>query len=126
MIKELDDELYETTKTWWESLGEPCFPRAMIPRNAYVLVNGKPVVAGMFYKDDSTGFGFLGWVISNPDTTREERRESLEELLIFLFNKAKSEGVTALLTFMKHDYLVERLKNHGFIELSNGTLLKVF
>lgn len=122
MIKLLDDELYPIVCSWWKAAGMEPFPRDMLPRHSYVVSTDKPVIAGFLYKEETAKFGLLGWIISNPESSRTERRECLNTVLDLLYQKAKEEGLRAIFTFMKHDFLVEKLKQDGFTELSNDSI----
>lgn len=128
MIKLIDDELYEVVCGWWKALGWAVFPKDMLPKHGYVVSTNKPVIAGFLYQEAQAKFGLLGWIVSDPESSKEERTECLDILLNHLFDKAKEEGLRGIFTFMKHGPLIEKLKQYGFTVLSDDSiqLMKVF
>jgi hypothetical protein len=81
-----------------------------LPETGYINNNH---CAGFLYKTDSK-ICWLEWVVSNPDSPKEERNLALNELIDKLCDDAQKLGFKAIFTSVEHEGLLERYKKLGF------------
>lgn len=123
MIKQIDDNLYQVISKWWIAQSWQVMPKDALSQRGYIVYeNEKPIVAGFLYKDETSSLGMIGWIISNPETTHDERDKALDKLILHIEAIAKVIGVKLLLTFMKHENLIKKLIQHSYITLGDGSI----
>lgn len=116
MIQQIDDSLYQTICSWWIAHNWPVLPKEMLPKRGYMAFLGeKPIIAGFLYKDETSAFGMMEWMISNPDSSREQRDESFKELIKHVQEVSKEIGVRFLFTTTSKESLINRYKDAGFL-----------
>jgi hypothetical protein len=117
MIKQIDDELYEVVCGWWAKRGWPEIPRNMIGPDLYVAFIGeKPIMSAVLYKAEGSSYGMLEWILSAPESSKEERDSVFDGLMDHFTELAKSKGIAGLQNFTNHKRLKERLLRNGFFE----------
>ena len=79
-------------------------------------MNEKPILAGFLYKDETSSFGLIGWIISDTKSTREERDISFDELFKHIEFVAKDIGVKVLMAVCQGENLGKRFVKSGYIE----------
>lgn len=121
--RRLTEKDHPVVKSWWEAHKWPAISRDLLPETGIIVESDRPIVAGWVYKTDSK-MGWLEWIISNPETTKEERSQALDELLQVALSEARDLGLTVLFGALSHAGLIDRYKKHGFSETdTNVTLL---
>ena len=125
MIRQVDDDLYQTICSWWKEHGAPAIPRGLLPRRGYVVIEGgRPIIAGFLYKDETACFGMVEYISSDPESTKEERATGFAALMDHILKVARDEGVRFLTTTANHPGLIEKLKGSGFkMDCENVTQL---
>jgi hypothetical protein len=129
MIKQIDDDLYQTVCTWWVARGWPELPQGFLPKRGYVaFVGEKPIIAGFLYKDETSYFGMMEWIVAAPDASKEEKTIGFNELCEHISQVAKNAGVKLLMTAVNNPSLQQRYENNGFNPTDTGMthLQKVF
>lgn len=117
MIKQLNDELYKTLCEWWEGHNWTAQPREILSPYGYVsFLNDKPVMSAFLYKTEGSCLGWMEWILSNPESSYDERTECFKELVSFIEVKAKELGIKAIFTATKSASLSKRLDEIGFIK----------
>lgn len=127
MIKSINDDLYKLICTWWEAHSWPALPQELLPKRGYVIyINEKPVIAGFVYKDETSGFGMLEWIVSNPESTKEERDEGFRELVAHVESVGREIGIKFLFTYANHVSLIQKYQSNGFmvVDQNNTHLIK--
>lgn len=107
-------DLLSIAHSWWEREGWPQLPLEVLPKTGVVIsVNGKPASMGWFYKTDSA-FGYLEWIVANPDIRGEQRHAALNKLIEELLSRAKEAGFKLIFMSIENESLKKRLETMGF------------
>ena len=121
MVKKINDELYKILCEWWVARGWPILPHGLLPKIGFAsFIGEKPVIAGFLYKDSTSWFGMMEWVVANPDTSQDERDAGFKELAEHICGEAKKVGIACLMTAVNNDRLIEKYKTCGFEEKDKG------
>lgn len=110
-VKAFEKTDYALISTWWLQHGWSPVSFEMLPKIGFIV---NDICAGFLYINDSR-LCHLEWVVSDPDSGKQERSESLAILLNVLENTAKEFGCSAVFTATKHENLIKRYKNNGYI-----------
>jgi hypothetical protein len=118
---------YETLKGWW---GFWRFPAPSIPslpqyeddsfNGLIASKDGKDIACGFLYETNSN-ICWVEYIVTNPDTTSEEREEGILSVLEGLSLSAKDLGYSILFSTLKNENLINKYKKNGFIEGTKGT-----
>lgn len=121
MIRQIDDELYQVVCDWWRVHEWPIMERRLLPRRGFVsFVGEKPIMAGFLYKDETADFGMFDFLVSNPESSRDERDTAFNFLVDKVEKEAKESGITLLFTVSSHQGFTKRLLHHDFIDSGEG------
>lgn len=115
MIKLIGSSYYSILCNWWQSHGWPAIPKELLSSRGYIsCLNEKPIIAGFLYKDETSTFGMMEWIIANPESTQEERTVAFKELVDHVVEEAGKIGVKFMFTVVKSDSLKNRFLENGF------------
>lgn len=103
---------YYTLVEWWSQHSWKAPSINMLPKTGFIVEN---ICAGFLYKTDSE-IAWLEFIISNPVSDKEERSQALDLVINSLVEEAKLSGFKAIFTSVEHKKLIERYKEHGFVE----------
>jgi len=117
MIREYNDNDYITLCEWWVEHKWGVIPMNCLPKVGFVVNN---ICAGFLYQTDSK-IAWLEWIISNPQSNKEERDVALDLLINQLLITAKELGFKLVFTSVKHPKLKERYLEHGFLITENNS-----
>lgn len=106
---DLEKDLPEIS-VWWVEQNWTPIPKSLLPKTGFIIDN---YAAGFLYTTDSD-FGVMEWIIANPNTKKEIRREALDLLIKALLEEADNKNIKAIFTSAEHKGLIERYKKHGF------------
>lgn len=115
-IKKFEESDYPLLCSWWFEHGWNPIPLELLPKMGYIVDD---ICAGFIYLNDSK-FCHLEWIISDPRSSKKERDETLNVLIDHLCSVAKDLGYTTVFSATKHESLVNRYKNKGFIVTDNN------
>lgn len=105
---------------WAEARNFPMPEVSLLPETLIMIYhNNRPSCCGFLYRTDS-GVCWLAWVISNPDTTKEERETSLSVLFSCAKISASTMGFEALFTMSGHEGLKKKLESHFVVGDQNA------
>jgi len=111
----LGENDFEVFYSWCDAHQFPKLPRSILSSRGYMaFIEDKPIIAGFLYKDETSGFCLVEWVVSNPNSSSEEREEGLKELINQLRVEAKKLGGIILYTMVQNVNLIQRYLNNGF------------
>lgn len=110
-IREYKPSDYENIKEWWKGHQWTPPTQGMLPATG-AIVEGYCV--GFLYKTDSE-FAMFEFIVSNPNTSKEERSKALDLLIDTLVVEANKQGFKYIFTTSNHERLIERLVAHDFI-----------
>lgn len=109
-------EDYPTIHRWWVDHKWTPLPHDLLPVHGFVVEeNGVMILAGWLYQSDSK-IGWLEWIISNPESTHEDRSSAIDLLINVVIYKAKELGMKALFSSLKHDGLMKKYLANGFVK----------
>lgn len=107
---------YDMLSIWWKQHEWPAVPFSCLPTFGLIIECDKlAACAGFLYATDSN-ISILEWVVSNPDVDALERSHALDILLVKLEAQAKEYGSQFIFTFLKHERLMKRVEDHGFLK----------
>ena len=101
---------YSTVCEWWAAHKWPVIAYELLPSTGLIVEDR---CAGFIYKTDS-GFCLFEWVVSNPNTNKEERSEALDTLINEGIKLSKEMGFKVIFTCVSHPKLIERYKKHEY------------
>jgi hypothetical protein len=107
-------EFYPIVKKWWEN--HPnwglAIPLNSLSKNGIIVFIGeKPICAGWLYSTDSD-LRLLEWVITNPESEKDERDVALD--LLFESLLSKTNAADTIIGFSESESLKKRYLKHGF------------
>lgn len=106
---------YEDVYDWWNSHEDwTPIPKEMLGDDGFIVEKeGKKLVAVWVYST-SCPIYIMEWLVSNPDTTWEERNEAIDMAIECCVMWCKKEGGKILFTMTKNERLLEKLQNNNF------------
>lgn len=105
---------------WAEARNFPFPDVSLLPETLIMIYNNsRPSCCGFLYRTDS-GICWLAWVISNPDTTKEERAESLSVLFSCSKVACQTMGFSTLFTMSGNESLSKKLEPHFVLGDTNA------
>lgn len=110
-------EDYPKLVEWWNGKNFPPPPEMFLPKDGLIIsIGDKEVAAQFLYRDSSSPVGWAEWLISNPDSSRDERDIAIPKLLAGITALAGEYGVNMLFTSTNKDGLVKRFEADGYIK----------
>lgn len=107
---------YEDIFNWWTKHNwAPIMPHSLPTTGIVVENDSKKLCAGFLYRTDSN-LCWMEFIISNPDSEKEERDISLDLLISELIIKAEEFNCKVIFSSINHPSLIERYKKHNFVE----------
>jgi hypothetical protein len=120
-IREYRSEDHAMLMRWWKAHGWPGVSKAILPKLGLIIENnGKPVVAGFLYMDNSVGVAFLEWVVGSPDASGKEIVVGIGVLVDFMGKRAKQLDYGILITACRQEALVRLYEKNGFQKTDEG------
>lgn len=98
--------------SWWAKRSWPVIPEHCLPENGFVVCEGDKLICMGWLYETNSALNAIEWVVSNPDTTKEERDEGLDLLFNSLLGIVK-EGAM-IIGFSNFEAMSERYEKHGF------------
>ena len=106
---------YDTVVSWWHGWNLPSSPKSFLPLG-YVARNAKqePICAGFLYQLGNTPMFWIEGIVSNPEASKEDRKDALVRLITALTKEAKDRGCEMLLGSTPRDSLAAIYGECGF------------
>lgn len=105
---------YQDVCVWWKKHKWNPMPLDFLPTLGRIVEDEEnKYSAGWLYSTDSK-ICLLEFVISNPDSNRKKRSESVDILIKDLIQKASELGFGAVVSSIRHPVLLHRYKKQGF------------
>lgn len=119
--REYTPEDYPTLLAWWEGHKWEGVPAAVLPKLGVIVeVDGRPVVAGFLYMDNSVGVSMLEWVVSNPAISGLSIVRGIRALVIFMTDRARELDYGVMLTSCRQPSLARVYEANGFTKTDTG------
>ncbi len=80
------------------------------------VVNDKPIAAMWLYPVLGVKFCIIENLISNPDSTKEERKEALDSIFEKIHEIAKELGYETIVCMTDNKSVMERVQKYGYQE----------
>jgi len=127
--REYLDTDFELIQSWYSAYPEWAFgvPKAFLSATGYIVeIDGAPVAAGFLFTSSNSKICFAEWIIVDPKADKELRGPAIKEIYNALAESAKSAGMGILITLVKHEGLINKLLQQGFMKGDSGmtTLIK--
>lgn len=112
IVRDYSSKDYPTAVEWWKARNWPPVPQEALPTTGVIVEN---YCVGFVYRTDSA-ISWMEWIVSNPDTDKNERDKAMNLLIDNLLNKAASMGAKAVFTSASEasPHLISRLQKSGF------------
>lgn len=112
---------YEMLVDWWKFWKFPAPPIEMLPDSGVIVnKNGVDICAGFIYFTNSKTC-WIEFIVSNPNVRqKEDRRESITNVIDVLCSIGKNNGYTIAYTSLKNESLQNKYLQCGFIEGSKN------
>jgi hypothetical protein len=109
---------YATISEWGRKRQFPVLPPEFLPRTGLIHEN---YCVGFLYGTDSK-ICLMEWVISNPDSDKEERNIAMNELICALLEEAKRQGFKIVFSSVEaaNEKLVKRYESNRFVVTDRG------
>jgi hypothetical protein len=109
------EAFYNTMKYWWDGHKFLHVSPSMLPDTTFVCINNKgvPVYSTCFYNTDSN-LCWIGWQISNPYESKEDKEGCFDFLVKEIENYAKSVGYHIVFTTSRTPKVEQTLLDNGF------------
>lgn len=122
-LREYRPEDHPMLMRWWKAHGWPGVSKAILPKMGFIVENnGKPVIAGFVYMDNSVGVAFLEWVVGSPDANGKEVVVGIGALVDFVGKRLKMPDLNygVLMTACKQEALIRLYEKNGFQKTDDG------
>jgi hypothetical protein len=112
IVRDYSSKDYPTAVKWWQARAWPPVPEIALPATGVIV---EDYCVGFIYKSDSA-ISWVEWIVSNPDTDKNERDTAMNLLIDNLITKAKSMGAQIVFTSTSaaNEHLVKRFHDNGF------------
>jgi hypothetical protein len=116
MVRNIEDKDYKTLCEWWSVWNFVPPPQVLLPTTGFVA---SEAAAAFLYLSNSP-VAWMEWAVVDPKATKQQRNESLNELLLHVEKAAKLVGVRMMFTSIRNAPFNARLKKQGWIDLDGG------
>lgn len=109
------DAHYDLLRAWWEGHKWPAIPAEVLPPTGYVAFteDSGACLAAFVYTTDSP-LAWAEWFISNPSSTKQDRAEAMQAVLISLEMTAKKQGKSTMFVATQNPGLINNLTRLGY------------
>jgi hypothetical protein len=109
------DKDYEQMVSWHVSWGWPELPKAMFPKNGYIVHRGEKDLYSCFLYESDSAISWMEWFVGNKNTTKQERDGAKDYLINYVSEEAKKLGYKVLYTSVRKGALLNSLTDSGFV-----------
>jgi hypothetical protein len=102
----------EEVRRWGKKHAFPLPPEQMLPDTGFIV---NEIACGFLYVTNSS-LGWIEWVFSNPEKTKEERAEGLDLVFKAVQKLSKELGIQALFSAAATKAYANVLERNGFNE----------
>lgn len=108
----------DTINAWYAMRGLPELHEHLFPDVGYIVPG---VGAGFIYQTDSS-LCFIEGYISNPSSTKAQRKESFDHITNALIRAAKEHGFRSILAYTQNEEIAKRCERFQFQRKGDYTL----
>ena len=122
---------YPELVTWWKWHRWSSPPTIELLDNlkfgVMISKDGKNICAGFLYFTNAKAFGLMEYIISSPQIKESDiRKQALKLLIASLVDIANKKGMHTIITFVKHQNLINTLSDCGFVKSADNYSSMVF
>ena len=115
------EEDYATLISWWEDHEFGSVPCDLLPPLGVIVESdGKPIAAAGLYTCDGTSFGFMDWVVVDPNAPMRISHKAITLCLDTIIKVAEDKGLKLMYTCTKHEALWKRYTKNGMSLAEDG------
>lgn len=113
---------YYTLSYWWDKHGQNYPELETLPDSGYIVDN----IAACFVYKTNSNLAMIEFLISNPESNKEERNQAIDLVIDACINDAKESGYKVIYNVvdLKKPHVVKRFTDRGF-ETINDNEMKV-
>lgn len=111
-VRKFTDEDRPVVDEWCKAHGMPLFPPGWLPPAGYIV---EGVACAFLYLTYGSDVAFLENVISNPDTTKEQRKEACKLISSAAEMACKFEGYRYIVGLTAIPSLAKTSEEHGYV-----------
>ena len=117
------DKHYELLETWWRGYDWEPVPKDGLPPSGFVAYKeDQPLAAGFLYDTDSP-WALIEWIVGNPESKKQDRRDAVDKVMEGLIVIAELKGKKYIHSVTRHKGLIKTYTKHGFEEAAEVTEL---
>lgn len=107
---------YPELKRWWRGHRWEPVPAHLIPKFAFLAIDGNiPRAFACAYLDaQGTGVAMLTWLLANPDNSARQSYRALNTIIPLMRDELVELGYKQILTTSAHPALVKIFEKHRF------------
>ena len=105
-----------TVLGWWHSRHGIDFAPELLPTTGYLALTDTTPIAACFIYLTNSKVALIGWPITNPESSKQERHVSLMLLFDILHKVAKEAGCTLVMSYSGVPAIQKRLSDLGYLE----------
>ena len=119
-LRMFEEKDYLTICEWWSAQGWPLPPIESLSEFGMIAYNEKHLLCvGWLYL--TTGYwGWIEWIVVNPDAPRKLRQTGLKSLIARLLEEAKVFNIKAVHCSLKSPGLIRMHQRAGFLIADKG------
>lgn len=99
---------------WWRAHRFRYVPLDALPRVGVVVEDDQHKYCAGFLYTAEAGWGWLEWVVTNPESPYRQRPEALKVLVKSLTEIARSAGISRMISSLHSKGLIEIFEQNGF------------
>ena len=111
---------YDTVATWWTKQGWPALPKSILQCKGFVVEENNKALAATWIFATGCPVYIMEWTVGNPDVSWEIRDPAIKMVTDSACNWAKEDGASQVFTMTKHDRLIGKLEEYGFMKTDSG------
>ncbi len=104
-------EHYDLIKKWWQDHNWLPIDKNILPKTGLIV---NDCVAGFLYQTDSS-LAWVEWIVSDKNSDKKLRKESLYILINELTNIAKDMGFTHTWSWLENENLIKYFTEQGYV-----------
>lgn len=110
MIRKYKTSDYEMIASWWKKRDLPVPSASVLPKNGYIISDK----IAMFICQTDSKFAILEFYVSDPDTSKAQRKSLTDLLLQYVEQECKNLGYVHIYNFLEHPGSCSSLERNNY------------
>lgn len=111
---------YDTVAAWWTKQGWPALPKTILQCKGFIVEKDNTALAATWIFATGCPVYIMEWTVGNPDVSWEVRDPAIKMVTDSACDWAKKDGASQVFTMTKHDRLIGKLEEYGFMKTDSG------